>query len=227
MPTSKSEIPELKVNLGCGTKALPDWINIDITLNIPFSKIPFLKRVLFKLRLIPEEAYRMRWPRGTVWHDIRRGLPFDDNTVDYIYSAHFLEHMKKAEAVKVLIECHRVLKKGGLIRIVVPDLEILAQRYNERDTKFFESNNFLNPAEKEKIADAFLKSLNFFPRERWQRMYAGQYHLWMYDFDSLYCMLGDCGFKQIEKKNPSESQMPDIKKLDERSDYNLCLEARK
>ena len=212
---------ETKVNIGCGTKAIPGWINIDISLNILLSKIPLLKWILFKLGLIPEEAYRMVWPPGTIRHDVRRGLPFKDNTVDWIYTCHFLEHVKKREAANILSECYRVLKPGGSIRIVVPDLEVLVGKYIKKDAAFFGTKE-------EDIADAFLKALNFFPRERWQRMVPGQYHLWMYDFDSLSSMLKICGFRSVERKNSRESKKPDVEKLEEMpSKYDLCVEAQK
>ena len=211
-----------RINLACGRRALPGWINIDISLNIPLSKIPFIKWVLFKLRLIPEEAYKMKWPKGTIWHDVRKGLPFRDGTVEWIYSSHFLEHVKKEEAEKILRECYRVLKSGGRIRIVVPDLEVLAKKYIKGDVKFFGLKNTT-----ESTADKFLEILNFFPKERWQRICAGQYHLWMYDFNSLSRMLKACGFKNIERKELGKSTMPDIKKLGEPSGYDLCVEAQK
>ena len=213
---------ETKVNIGCGTKAIPGWINIDISLNILLSKIPLLKWILFKLGLIPEEAYRMVWPPGTIRHDVRKGLPFKDSTVDWIYTCHFLEHVKKQEAIRILREVYRVLKPGGRIRIVAPDLKILANKYVEADAGFFGAN-----AEKN-IAEAFLESLNFFPKETFQRVCAGQIHLWMYDFESLNNMLGTCGFRNVGRENPQKSEMPDVERLEGMpSKCDLCVEAQK
>ncbi|WP_168441934.1 class I SAM-dependent methyltransferase [Pontiella desulfatans] len=51
-------------------------------------------------------------------------LPFDDETVDFIFSEHFFEHLFLDEAVDLFRECHRVLKPNGLIRTCVPDADL-------------------------------------------------------------------------------------------------------
>jgi predicted SAM-dependent methyltransferase len=48
-------------------------------------------------------------------------FPFPDNSVDFIYSSHFLEHFQTSEIKSILIECYRILKSGGKIRTCVPD----------------------------------------------------------------------------------------------------------
>lgn len=40
-------------------------------------------------------------------------LPFDDNSVDEIYSSHLVEHFSPAQAKKFFAEIYRVLKKDG------------------------------------------------------------------------------------------------------------------
>lgn len=96
------ERPLLKLlNIGCGSNFHPKWINLDLA---PAS--PEVQR-----------------------YDARRGLPFDKNSVDACYSSHVLEHLKPSEAVDFLQQQFRVLKPGGTIRVVVPDLEGIARRY--------------------------------------------------------------------------------------------------
>jgi predicted SAM-dependent methyltransferase len=56
-------------------------------------------------------------------HNIIKGLPFPNFCFDAVYHSHFLEHLTKNGAEFILKECHRVLKKGGILRVVVPDLE--------------------------------------------------------------------------------------------------------
>lgn len=48
----------------------------------------------------------------------REGLPFKDNSIDMVYSRHFLEHVKNFEFV--MREVYRVLKPKGKANIVVP-----------------------------------------------------------------------------------------------------------
>ena len=68
---------------------------------------------------------------GVVVHDLRLGFPFGNESYDAVYGSHVLEHLQPEEADFVLGECYRVLKSGGIVRIVVPDLEEIARLYLE------------------------------------------------------------------------------------------------
>lgn len=63
------------------------------------------------------------------FHDLRTPLPFQDEYADAIYCSHFLEHLDACQGEVFLKECHRCLKNKGVLRIVVPDFERLAQDY--------------------------------------------------------------------------------------------------
>ncbi len=91
------------LNLGCGATFHEDWVNVDFT--------DHGGRVL---------AY-----------DLRLGIPFADNSFDVVYHSHVLEHMPKAWGEFFISECYRVLRPGGLLRVVVPDLENIARAYLE------------------------------------------------------------------------------------------------
>jgi predicted SAM-dependent methyltransferase len=51
-------------------------------------------------------------------------LDFENNTFDFIYSEHFLEHFFMDEALELLKEFHRILKPNGVVRTVVPDSDL-------------------------------------------------------------------------------------------------------
>lgn len=91
----------IRVNLGCGSVYHPDWVNLDS---------------------IPASALVRRW-------DIRKSLPFETGQVDACYASHVLEHLPRSSAKDLLRECHRILRQGGIIRLVVPDLENIASAY--------------------------------------------------------------------------------------------------
>lgn len=57
-----------------------------------------------------------------VGHDVRRALPYEDNTFEGAFSEHTLEHLYPADAMKLLKEVHRVLRPGAVFRVSVPDL---------------------------------------------------------------------------------------------------------
>lgn len=61
--------------------------------------------------------------------DLTKKWKIADNSKDAVYHSHVMEHVPK-NAVKTFIsECHRVLKPGGVIRVVIPDLEMIARNY--------------------------------------------------------------------------------------------------
>src|ERR1022692_1747428 len=91
------------LHLGCGTKYLPGFLNIDGNL---FNKID-------------------------LWLDVRNGLPFRSNSVDSIYSTHMFEHFYPDELKPLLRECARVLKNDGGIRLIVPNLESAIAAYTQ------------------------------------------------------------------------------------------------
>lgn len=61
--------------------------------------------------------------------DAGRPLPFENNTVDVCYNSHMLEHLDPSEVRPFLRECHRIMKSGGVLRVVVPNLEEIAREY--------------------------------------------------------------------------------------------------
>ena len=89
------------LNLGCGQRFFTDWTNVDFISNDP----------------------------SVIRHDLNKGIPFDDNSFNVVYSSHVLEHFTKLDAIHFIKECYRVLKYKGLIRIVVPDLEQIVREY--------------------------------------------------------------------------------------------------
>lgn len=92
------------LNLGCGKRYHSGWVNVDIH---------------------PVDQH--------VEHcDICRPLPFDTDTFDVVYHAHVLEHLACDQAVGFMRECFRVCRPGGMIRVVVPDLERIVRSYLEQ-----------------------------------------------------------------------------------------------
>lgn len=203
-----------KVNLGCGTTVAPRWINIDTSWNISLSKLPFLKWLLYKIGLLSESAYKAKWPPSIIRHDVRKGLPFEYDSVDYIYTSHFLEHLTKHDAVKVIRECHRILKPQGWIRIVVPDFKLLVSKYIKNELSIEDFLHHLGMSESEE--NMFFKFL-----------YSKDRHRWMYDFQSLTHLLRAYGFKIIIRRRFREGKVPDVDILDNREEESLYVEAQK
>lgn len=92
------------VNLGCGSRFDPSWVNIDMIATGP----------------------------GVFAHDLSRGIPLSSESCAVVYHSHLLEHIPREDASAFLQECFRVLEPGGIIRIAVPDLERIVRRYIEK-----------------------------------------------------------------------------------------------
>jgi SAM-dependent methyltransferase len=60
-------------------------------------------------------------------------LPFPDNSQFIIYSSHLIEHLEEPTALHLFRECYRVLRKGGYLKIEVPDMEKVVQAYQRND----------------------------------------------------------------------------------------------
>ncbi|BAC09939.1 class I SAM-dependent methyltransferase [Thermosynechococcus vestitus] len=95
-----------KVNLGCGSVFVdsPDWLNLDYV-----SYSPAVRKANLLSR-----------------------LPLPDGTATLVYSSHFFEHVPRAMVSGLLRECFRVLQPGGVLRLVVPDLENMVREYLAR-----------------------------------------------------------------------------------------------
>ena len=56
-------------------------------------------------------------------------FPIDDNIYEIIYMSHVLEHIPWHDVPKSLLDIHRILKPGGRVEIIVPDLQKLIAAY--------------------------------------------------------------------------------------------------
>lgn len=99
----RQDLASTRLNLGCGDRTRPDWVNADMSSSDPTVLVV----------------------------DLRRPLPFADGRFRVVYHSHVLEHLDAAEGRLMLAECFRALAPGGALRVVLPDLELLANWYQE------------------------------------------------------------------------------------------------
>jgi len=60
---------------------------------------------------------------------LNRGIPAEDDDFNVIYQSHLIEHFPRHKAGFLISECYRILRTGGVMRMVVPDLERIAEEY--------------------------------------------------------------------------------------------------
>ena len=91
---------QVKLNLGCGHDYREGFVNID-----------FNKKI-----------------KADIYCDLNKKLPFKDNSIDYVYSAHTFEHI--IHYFDFIDELRRICKKGAIIEVYVPHFtSIFATKY--------------------------------------------------------------------------------------------------
>jgi predicted SAM-dependent methyltransferase len=175
----------LRLHLGCGGKILRGWINIDS---------------LWRPRVV-----RLALPEGLI--------SFGDNSVEYIYTCHFLEHLEYPREVMALLKrCHDVLKPGGVMRIAVPDIEVIIDAYVSNDGEFFrvQSEDHHPP-----WCTTKLEHLMYALQQEGEHKYG-------YDFLTLRKVLFGAGFQRVMRSSFGQSTFEALK-IDYREDGNLTL----
>lgn len=159
-----------KLHLGCGHNILEGWLNTDIGCTGSITYV-----------------------------DVKKPLPIENGTFDYIFTEHVIEHLSYAHGAAMLAECLRVLKPQGKLRIATPDLEFLFKLYNPDKTALEQSyikwcvENFIPWAGSSQ--DVFV--INNF--------YTGFGHLFIYNEKVLGDTLRGAGFSTVEKKELGQS----------------------
>lgn len=89
-----------------------------------------------RLHLACGANYKLGWvnvdllgTRVDIPLDLSRALPWPDGSVGAIFHEHYLEHLDLCQARALTIECHRVLRAGGVLRIGVPDAKACLHAY--------------------------------------------------------------------------------------------------
>ena len=154
----------IKLNLGCYKDIRKNFLNIDI-----FEKNADIKA------------------------DVSNLYMFKDNSVDFIYAAHILEHFPAKDtkeiksAINVLKEWHRILKNGRKLQIKVPDFDDIIDMY-QKEKKGIKPKFATEPREK------YFPLFNYWLLGNTE---PGNKHYCIYTKDILKKMLVDIGFKKI------------------------------
>jgi predicted SAM-dependent methyltransferase len=174
------DLRDLIVNIGPGLSARPDWVNVDI----------------------------FKFPGVNCIYDCRKALPFSDSAVRGIFTEHFFEHIDYIEEAPIfLAECLRVLQPGGVIRIIVPDVEKYIRAYCADGWEELIHVRPLKPDHTDvHFGSRFntkMEVLNAVFRQYFEHKYA-------YDFPTLEYALQRVGFSDIRKQEFGKSLLPDL-----------------
>ncbi len=168
----------LRLNLASGYQPKRGWVNVDL--------------------MAPDADLRL---------DLREPLPFADGSVERIYAEHFFEHLsypalgdstawqlelpgEPSEALSFLHECRRVLMDGGVLDIVVPDVEQVLDEYHTRhEQPFPRHEEWWGP----KWCDTPMHCVNYVFRQ-------GREHKYAYDCETLTRVLVCAGFVDVRRR---------------------------
>ena len=127
--------------------------------------------------------------------DLRFPFKIESNSIDGIFSEHTFEHLSHLEGDNALSECYRILKAEAKIRIIVPDLSILIERYCSNDDEWFQNwqDLVLKVPSRHYMKKYFTKmfAINFTANY--------YFHKSCWDFESLEKALSTHGFINIRK----------------------------
>jgi predicted SAM-dependent methyltransferase len=177
----------LRINIGCGPKPLSGWVNLDSARSETID---------------------------VVW-DLRRGLPFPNESATAIFGEHIIEHVPRSAAASLLAECYRVLQAGGVLRLSTPDAGRFLRSY-AGDREFLADKRFAE------AADTPMDRVNMMMRENGQ-------HLWVYDAESLIRLLRTVSFTSVIEQEFGVSIHQSMQGIDavERAFESLYVEAVK
>lgn len=175
-------------------------------------------------------------------------LPFKDNSVYLYYSAHVFEHIPDEFCQHILNEVYRTLKRGGAIRIMLPDFDKAYKNFKDKNEAFFQTNMLLgntiedrflsffathligkvsnkklisdfNKMSKEKFADTYTSKI---PRES-QKISGGNHINW-WNFNKFEKRLKKAGFSKVNLSSKGQSKYPEMIKKGFDKDYpDYCL----
>lgn len=186
----------MKLHLGCGSDLREGFLNIDI--NPP--KREGFDILAMDLAGLHDPLFRL----------------LEHNTIDYIYTSHFIEHLTDKEADSLFNSCSALLNEGAVMRILVPNYPEIFQAYLDGNKDYFDMvpiYNHLFPWETASLIDHVQYAVHQFGE-----------HKSVWDFDKFEKRLKFFGFSKVVKSDYNRWVDPDCPM---RKRYSLCVEATK
>lgn len=159
---SSSRFKNTYLNIGCGEKYIAGMVNLDGNI--------FRKK--------------------DIWLDVTLGLPFSANSIEGIYASHVIEHFNSDNVRKLLSDFYKVLRPGGVVRVVVPSLEYGIEAYVK--------GNLKNLPEWPEQYNSIGGRLNNF-------LLCANQHFVMFDFTFLEELFKECHFSKIYREEANQS----------------------
>jgi hypothetical protein len=198
------------IHYGCGTTVAPSWRNFDagpaFWLQLHFRPI----KALLVRKGYPD------YPPGIEYGDIIKGLPIVHGSASCIYCSHVLEHLTLQDFRIAIRNTFLYLRPGGTFRLVLPDLQALANKYLERaDAQAagtFMRESFLGRETRQDGIKGLLRT-----------MFGRSEHLWMWDYQSISAELKGAGFVEIRRAQFHDNPLPQFLEVESEWRWTDCL----
>ena len=168
------------LHIGCGIHTLEGWLNADFYPQKP--EVMFLNAT--------------------------KRFEFADNSFDYIFSEHMIEHVDYASGLFMLGECHRVLKPGGIVRITTPNLRTIIDIYQNPGVGIHPA--YMRWAHKHFLGAIPSNSPGFF----FNNFVRAWGHQFIYDPDTLGIAFVKVGFVEVIDRLLNESEHEELQNLE-------------
>lgn len=227
MVAAEEKLPELvkevstglHIHYGCGMTAPASWQNFDVSPSLKLKKIPFASRL----------AGGADFPDNVTYGNIVEGLPVANGSADAVYCSHVLEHLARNDVDIALANTFKMLKPGGVFRLVVPDLTWRMKAFSDAQAS--------GDAD---AADTFFNSCYMGQKAlptgvmgRVRYVMGNSAHRWMYDYAAMAKLLEQAGFTAIRRAKFGDSELScfdDVEKEDrfyEDGQEELAIQAQK
>lgn len=165
----RNKATDLRINIGNGPFKHPGWINVDCRINFKSDDLTC---------------------------DLRRKWPLRSGSAKYIFSEHVFEHFGYPHEIgHVLSECYRVLKPGGVLRVIVPNADRYLRAYAENDQEFVH-----------KVGGDSATSLSLINT----MMRENGFHRYAYNYEELESVLKRAGFANVSPSALGASKHQDL-----------------
>lgn len=209
----------MKLNLGSGPVFVPGFINLDNSPNLYLRRLSWLKKLLFNLGILNAQ-HLINWDTRIVHKNILK-LNYPQNSIDFIYSSHFLEHIFFYQSEQLLKNCLKILKPKGMLRLALPDYDLFIDEYT--------SNRSLNPYDALFVFEQRLLSHPLNKPNKLENLVLRNSHIhkWHPTKGFVFKLLIDIGFKDVSVKNYREGSFPDLDLIENRAENTFYIEASK
>jgi predicted SAM-dependent methyltransferase len=202
------------IQCGSGRRLFPGWLNTD---RMHLKAWDGTETEQGRLSRADESLFFLQF-------DSREPYPFEDESFEWAYAEHFVEHLELDDVIAWLGRIRRLLKPGGHARISTPDLRLYVEGYLHPDNGFFAEHRQrltgLKAFRETGVPDRPAFMVN--------QIFQGWGHRWIFDFEELRYAAEQAGFdpSAVVRRSFQEGAVAEVAALDipGRNDESIYVE---